>query len=205
MAVPILIDVPERIETERLYMRPTMPGDGAEINAAALETLDELKPWMPWVHPFPTVEQSEEACRRSYARFIERSDLRMDIRRLSDGLFIGGTGLHRVNWDIPSFEIGYWCRKSCWGQGYITEAVRGLTKTAFEVLGAKRVEIRCNDRNDRSRAVIERAGFPFEGVLRNNAVSVAGEVRSTRVYAMTPEDYWERMGGAAARAGGSAG
>jgi hypothetical protein len=45
---PILRDFPESFETERLLIRCPMPGDGAEVYAAVSESLDELRPWMPW-------------------------------------------------------------------------------------------------------------------------------------------------------------
>jgi ribosomal-protein-serine acetyltransferase len=45
---PVLIDVPERVLTERFIVRCPQPGDGAAVNAAVCETLAELRPWMPW-------------------------------------------------------------------------------------------------------------------------------------------------------------
>jgi RimJ/RimL family protein N-acetyltransferase len=53
---------------------------------------------------------------------------------------------------------------------------------AFETLQARRVEIRMDDGNLRSRAVAERCGFEFEGVLRRDSLNPAGEPRDTRVY-----------------------
>ena len=44
---PLLIDVPERIETDRLILRCPRPGDGAVVNAAVCESLDALRPFMP--------------------------------------------------------------------------------------------------------------------------------------------------------------
>ena len=35
-------------------------------------------------------------------------------------LFIGGTGLHRIDWAQRQFEIGYWCRSSRVGEGFVT-------------------------------------------------------------------------------------
>jgi RimJ/RimL family protein N-acetyltransferase len=84
--------------------------------------------------------------------------------------------------------IGYWCRTACVGQGYVTEAVRVLAALAFDTLGAQRVEIRCDVRNARSRAVAERAGFAQEGVQRNEGRTPLGELRDTVVYALTPAD-----------------
>ncbi len=96
---------------------------------------------------------------------------------------VGSSGLHRINWDIPKFEIGYWCRKRFQGQGYITESTAAITKFAFETLGAKRVEIRCDPKNIRSRRIPERLGFELEGILRNDQLSPSGELRDTMIFA----------------------
>lgn len=82
--------------------------------------------------------------------------------------YIGGGGLHRINWDVPKFEIGYWVRSSYGRQGFITEAVNGITHFAFNTLGARRVEIRCDSLNGRSAAVARRAGYELEAMLRHH-------------------------------------
>ena len=67
----ILRDIPASFETERLTIRVPQPGDGAEVNAAVLESLDALRPWMPWAagEP-PTVEESEANLREALAKRI---------------------------------------------------------------------------------------------------------------------------------------
>ena len=184
---PLMIDVPERIETERLLLRCPLPGDGAALNAAVCESLAELKPWLPWAQTAPTPDESELQCRRMHARFVQREDLVMYLfeRRGdgSEGALVGGSGLHRIDWAVPRFEIGYWRRSGHGGRGLIVEAVQALSRTAFAHLGARRVEIRMDAHNERSVRVAERAGFAFEGVLRQDSLDTAGQPRDTRVYA----------------------
>ena len=98
---------------------------------------------------------------------------------------MGGSGLHRINWDVPRFEIGYWCRTGLTGHGYITESTARIAQFAFETLHARRVEIHVDDRNQKSWHVPERLGFTLEGILRNVARNTAGELRDTRIYAKT--------------------
>jgi RimJ/RimL family protein N-acetyltransferase len=121
------------------------------------------------------------------ARYLLREDLVMFIFERDvlgrEGRFLGGTGLHRIDWALRSFEIGYCRRSGCGGQGYITEAARALARLAFDRLATRRVEIRTDDANTASWKVAERAGFTLEALLRGDSLTPLGELRSTRVYA----------------------
>jgi len=182
-----LLDFPDHFETERLLLRAPHPGDGRTVNGAVRESVNELSPWMPWVHPVQTVEQTEEFIRRAAAHWLTREDLPLLLWRKSDGVFVGASGLHRIDWSVPCMEIGYWVRTSLAGQGYITEAVRGITEFAFKTLGAQRLEIRCDARNTRSAAVAERAGYRLEARLHHRARDVNGALRDTLIYVRFPE------------------
>ena len=164
---PILLDFPEQFETPRLIVRATRPGDGAELNAAIRESREELVPFMPFARVLPEPEATEAMVRRRRLHFLERTDMMMLMTERGTGKILGSSGLHRFDWNARRFEIGYWIRTSYAGQGLVTEAVRGLTEFAARELNADRVEIRCDDRNERSAAVAKRAGFTLEGVLRN--------------------------------------
>jgi len=188
MKSSILKDFPDRFETERLRIRCPLPGDGPELFAAIRESHDELKPWMPWVESHKTADDSEKSARRGWVEFLERSDLRMHLFLKDSGTLVGSSGLHRIDWSVPKFEIGYWCRTRFAGQGYITEAVRGISDFAFDVLDANRLEIRCDSLNHRSVKVAKRAGFHLEGELRNAEVGPDGSLRNILVFSMIPEE-----------------
>jgi ribosomal-protein-serine acetyltransferase len=184
---PLLIEVPERVETENLVLRGARRGDGPLVNAAVHASLEELVPWLPWAGTGLSVDESEANCRRQQARFILREDFVFLIfdRRADgrEGELLGGTGLHRIDWGLRRFEIGYWRKTGCEGRGIVTEATRAMARLAFDTLGARRVELRMDDSNERSWKVAERAGFTLEALLRFDSVSPAGEPRSTRIYA----------------------
>ena len=189
MQPPILKDFPESFETERLLIRSPLQGDGPQMHAAVNESLGELTPWMPWPKEHRTVEDSEASVRRARARFVAREDLMLLLLLKGTETLVGSSGLHRIDWSVPKLEIGYWCRTRFTGQGYVTEAVRGISAFAFETLGARRLEIRCDSRNLPSARVAERAGFRLEGELRNNELDTGGHLRDTLVYAMIPDEH----------------
>jgi RimJ/RimL family protein N-acetyltransferase len=182
---PLMIEFPP-LASERLVLRAPQAGDGAALNEAVVESIESLRPWMPWAQTAPTADASELTCRQMAVRFAQRSDLPMFVfARAADGStgrLIGGTGLHRFDWQVPRFEVGYWVRRSEQGRGLISEAVQTLVRFAFDALQARRVEIRMSSANLRSRAVAERCGFTLEGVLRQDSLGVDGQPRDTVVY-----------------------
>jgi RimJ/RimL family protein N-acetyltransferase len=143
---------------------------------------------MEWADHVPTVEESEENRCRTHERFAAGEDFGLQAYRREDGELVAVLGLHPKDWAVPKFEIGYWCRARYQGQGYVTEAVRAVAAAAFEVMGARRLEIRCDERNVRSRRVAERAGFHLEAKLRNDAVAPDGELRNTLILARLPPE-----------------
>lgn len=149
---PLLLDFPDHFETERLILRSPRLGDGPAVYAALQESLPELLPWMPWAHTETHPEDSESFVRRNAAWFMMRQELTFSMFRREDAYFIGNTGIHSIDWDLLHFEIGYWIRTSEQRKGYVSEAVRGLTRFCFETLQAERVEIRCDSDNERSAA-----------------------------------------------------
>lgn len=180
---PQLLEVSEQFESERLIIRAPRWGDGAMLNEAVAESMTELSAWMLWAVELPSVEQSEITVREGRARYLDRSDLWLLLLEKETGRLVGSSGLHRIDWEARKFEIGYWARSSCAGQGYISEAVHRIVRFATEELAANRIEIRCDARNHRSAAVAERCGFTREGLLRMEKIGVDGSLRDSLVFA----------------------
>lgn len=161
-----------------------MVGDGQVVNSAIRASINELRPWMPFAQQIPTAEETEINIREAIAKFILREDLRFHIYDQFDGHFIGSTGLHRINWDVRRFEIGYWVDTKYSGKGYIKETVEGLIHFAVAELDARRIEIRCDTKNDKSRKIPEKLGFTLEGTFLQDDMSADGKsLRDTYVFA----------------------
>ncbi|WP_042220403.1 GNAT family N-acetyltransferase [Oceanobacillus manasiensis] len=183
---PLLIDFPQEITTERLLIRIPQPGDGQSVYNAIQASKPELKKWLPFAQGEQTLEETEINVRKAHIKYLECEDMRMHIFLKETDTFIGSTGLHKPNWEIRKFEIGYWLDTRYCGIGYMTEAVRGLTDFALNILEANRVEICCDELNKESRAVPERLNFNLEGILKNEDKAVDGdELRNTCIYAKT--------------------
>jgi RimJ/RimL family protein N-acetyltransferase len=189
MPNPLLVDVPNRFETDRLILRPFRAGDGPVLHEALVESITELRRFLwflPWVAEEQTQDSAEIRCRRCEANFLSRADLPFLAFERSTGRLVGSMGLHRTDWDVPKTEVGYWIRTSEAGKGYVAEAVQALVEWALNQLGAQRVELVAEDRNVASRKVAERCGFALEGVLRNVMRGPDGSLRNSCIYARLP-------------------
>ncbi len=188
---PILLDIPETLETERLLLRALRPGDGAEMNAAIIESIPQLRPWLLFAKETPTVQESEENVRQGAAQFLQRAKFNylMWLKEKPsesthpDGKIVGRLGIFNLEWEVPSCEIGYWMRTPYCGNGYMTEATQRVVDFAFDTLGCLRVIIRCDAKNSRSAAIPKRLGFTLEGTLKNESRDHFGMLRDTLLFA----------------------
>jgi len=184
---PILLDLPVPIITPRLILRPPQIGDGVVVNEAVLESFNVLNQFMSWAKEKPSVEESEELARQAAANWILKNNdepyLPLFMFDKETNQFIGGTGYHHYDWDIPSIETGYWIRNSCAGKELMTEAVNAITQYAFKQLGVKRITITCDVDNIRSKKIPERLGFSLEGTLKGNRRKpLTNEISDTLIY-----------------------
>ncbi|MDU0154651.1 GNAT family N-acetyltransferase [Bacillus cabrialesii] len=172
---PLLLDVPLRLETERLILRaPHQTGDGKIVNQAIRDSFSELKAWLPFAQELPTVEETEINLRNAHINFLKRESFRFLIFDKASNNFIGITSLQRIDWTIPKCEIGYWVNTKFGGNGNMTEAIKKLATFGLHNIKFRRIEIRCESTNLKSRAIPEKLGFVFEGTLRNDDLSADG-------------------------------
>ncbi|WP_186576059.1 GNAT family N-acetyltransferase [Aquibacillus kalidii] len=183
---PLLLNIPTQLETNRLILRaPSASGDGKIVNEAIVDSINELKLWLPFAQTLPSVEETERSARIAYINYLKRESFRYLIFHKETEDFIGITSYETVDWDIPKSEIGYWIATKFSGNGYMTEAIEKLTQFGLKQLGFKRIEIRCDPENSKSRSIPQRLGYDLEGILKNDDKSADDrELRDTCIYAI---------------------
>lgn len=86
-------------------------------------------------------------------------------------------------------EVGHiWYVPAAQRRTVNTEAAYLMIHACFDTLRCRRVEWKCDARNERSRVAALRLGFVFEGVFRHHMI-VKGRNRDTAWFAMTGEDW----------------
>ncbi len=189
---PLLLDIPMPLLGECVLLRPWVDEDAPHLWALVDGSREHLAPWMPWIQEHVNQEFTRTYIRRSQGTWSLREDLALGIFLLEAGGStrpIGATGLHRIDWSVPSMEIGYWIHPAEEGKGYVSESLALVRDLAFRHLHAERLMITCNKENQRSAAVPRRCGFVHEATLRNERRTIDGRLRDTEVFAMTRADF----------------
>ncbi len=165
----MLLEIPSRIETERLILRPYQKGDGNLYFSELQRNSDHLKEHVDEATEIKSEEQAEIKIREFAADWVSRTRFVMGIWEKTSHALIGQIWIEPVKWDVPSFEIGWFLDKEYEGKGIATEAASASLAFLFEDLKAHKVQVRVRETNVRSSRVAERCGFIKEGLLRDNA------------------------------------
>ena len=122
------------------------------------------------------------------------------VVRLATGSVVGSTRFMKAEyWDWgggtssqhpDAVEIGStWLAESAQRTGVNTEMKVLMLDHAFDVLGVRRVTLKTDARNRRSRNNIERIGATFEGVLRAHMPATDGGVRDSAWYSILADEW----------------
>ena len=137
---PILLDIPEEFETDRLIISIYESGDGEEFYQILQLNYDHLQEELGEIHELKSIEDAEEYIRYKRVDWLSRKRLVPKIVEKSTGKMIGQLWIE-PKWDRAIFEIGYFVDEKSQGKGYITEAVNRIIKFLFVELEAEKIEI----------------------------------------------------------------
>lgn len=163
----------ERRHAADIFAVSTMPG-GAEryrwLFSTAPTTLAEVE---------GRIDQSNVGTDPSYVAVIDKAS----------GRAVGQQGWMRIRPEHGSIEIGgiYWGLPMARSR-LATEALYLFARHAFDDLGYRRFEWKCNNRNEPSKAAATRFGFQFEGVFRQDMI-MKGENRDTAWFSILDSEW----------------
>jgi RimJ/RimL family protein N-acetyltransferase len=179
------VDRPARgnLRGGHVLLRPVSPGDADALFEVARDpSIWTYLPYGPYV-------DADELRGRLTATAGSDDPLFFAICPLPAEQPQGVASYLRIEPQHGTIEVGHiWFGTPLQRSTAATEAIFLLARHAFDDLGYRRLEWKCNALNDRSRRAAERFGFTFEGIFRNHQV-VKGRNRDTAWYAITDEDW----------------
>jgi [ribosomal protein S5]-alanine N-acetyltransferase len=162
------------IATPRLHVRPLGVDDAAQV--AEILADRQTQRWLPFPEEYGPIEARAWCTELAEERRDSGSGDHYGVVRREDGRLIGCLWTDRTDWVARTTEIVYAVAAEARGFGVAPEAVDALAVALVLEHGFQRIELRVASGNLSSRRVAEKAGFTYEGVLRN-----AGQVHSGRV------------------------
>ena len=175
--------------SERLILRDFAKRDVDDLYRYACDP--DVGPRAGW-KPHESREES-----LAIIQMFLRDDNVWAIEQKSDGRVVGSLGLHTDKWrNLPDVRMfGYVLAQDCWGRGYMREAVGRAMEHCFFALGMRLLSVSHYTFNDRSRRVIEKCGFVYEGTLRQTFLRYDGAIFDEAVYSITKDEWLSRRQG----------
>jgi len=130
-------------------------------------------------HPY-TIQDAHEFLQRAIS---EQPTTKFCIE--VEGVAAGGIGI-RPGQDVhrQTAGLGYWLGEEFWGRGIMSEAVAAFMDFCFDNFSLRRIYAEAYANNPASARVLEKAGFVFEGRLKNNVIK-DGKLLDSLLYAKT--------------------
>lgn len=177
----------EQFETQRLRLRPWRKEDLEDFHRYCKDP--EVGPNAGW-KPHESLEESWSIL-KGWLTPTEEDEI-WCVEEKASGKAVGSIGLHKEDRrpGVPACKmLGYVLARPCWGKGYMTEAVAPIIDHAFRREKLRLLSVNHFTFNDRSRRVIEKSGFQYEGTLRQGAVLHDGRVADLRCYSLLAWEY----------------
>jgi ribosomal-protein-serine acetyltransferase len=177
---------PVEVAGSRRVLRRYSLTDALGLHEAIIESLDHLRPWMPWVSPEPLELADRE---HLITDWLDRWDAGEEFHFgvFESNALVGGSGLHR-RVGPAGLEIGYWTRSGRTGRGVATEAAGCLVRAAFSMPEIEFVEVHHDRANVTSGRVPHHLGFTFIEE-RQDAASAPAEVGVKCVWRLSRRDW----------------
>jgi len=173
---------PVTLRGEHVVIEPAAERHHADLLAAGRDEL--VWAWLPWPRP---EREADVAAMLAGERAIAFPFAQVDV---ASGRAVGVTTYRDVDERNRTLEVGgTWIGRPWWRTAINTEAKLLFLGHAFETLGANRVAIKTDIRNERSQAAIARLGAVREGVLRHQYIRRDGSLRDTVMYSIVPEEW----------------
>jgi RimJ/RimL family protein N-acetyltransferase len=171
--------------------------EGKMVRIRALEQtdIDEIMKWVNDPEVIDNLLMRYPVSRYLEEKWLEKAYDTGDMRNKTfaletkDGVYLGGIGLHKINWENRNAEVGIVIgKKEYWGKGYGTDAMLALLDFAFNHMNLHRVYLQVYDFNVRGIRSYEKCGFKKEGALRDDRFS-RGKYHDTVIMGILKEEF----------------
>ena len=159
--------LPNRMETDRLILRPYSEDDAAWYYAMSLRNRDHLRRYESGnvAMSLKSEAHTRETLAALATYWTDAVCYFVGVFDKSTDEFVAQLYVGPFSTDPVDYIIGYMADCAHGGRGVVSEALTAIVASIFENLGADQVRIHCDETNGRSRRVAERCGFSLDKIF----------------------------------------
>lgn len=174
------------LKGRRIILHSVRIENASELFRIINDSREHLAKWLPWVD-FVRCDDDE---RHIVEQWLYEMQMRTAIHfciNINDQI-VGLASTHQIDWMNQRTSIGYWIKNDMMNKSIATEATAVLMGYLFEKLKIHRIYIQAATGNAASNRVIQKLGYKFEGVLRDNE-RIGDRFVDHNIYGMTDDDF----------------
>lgn len=166
---------------DELQLALVKPSFAKDYYRIVSQQKDYLGEWLPWVAKMDGEKPFVEFAKAMLHKYADGENLTCAIFYHNE--LVGNISFNTINHDLKKVGIGYWLSQNYQGKGIMTRAVKAMLAIAKDELNIELAVIKASEGNLPSRAVAERLGFSFDGIIKN-AELVNGKILNHTIYTL---------------------
>lgn len=176
----------QTVETDRLIFRKFIMEDAPFMYHNWSNDADAIR-YLSW-HAHKNQVESETLIQNLIGQYKNSTIYTWAIVVKENIEPIGYINIHALHDYHKRGEISYCIGRNFWNNGYATEAVKSIVSYMFFDIELNRIIGLHDVLNPASGRVLEKAGFKYEGLLRQHEIDKNGRAQDLNIYAITKDD-----------------
>lgn len=177
------------LSTNRLLLRQIVPGDAEEL--FAIRSDEETMRFFGH-EPYESLDETKDLIRQVEELYVKKEAIRWGITFQGEDRLIGACTFFRFDEGFHRAETGCELNRTFWGKGIMTEAMAAVLNFGFNELGLHRVEAIIDIANERSKGLLLKLGFTYEGNLRQR-FPFRGHFEDEHFFGLLKDEWQEQV------------
>lgn len=174
-----------KIIGDRIYLKEMNEADATKLYEYSKEP--ELNEFSGPYKASESIERALEYIKNSKKNILERKSYIFGIYEKRTDELVGTIGFFDLDDENKNGEIGFWIAKNYWNKGYMTEAIKIMTKYIFKEFGYHRIFAHFHELNKAVERVLSKAGYEKEGEIKEAIKSKDGKYYNDIIYGIVDQ------------------
>ncbi|HEX6541774.1 MAG TPA: GNAT family N-acetyltransferase [Ktedonobacterales bacterium] len=142
--------------------------------------------------PYRSLDEVQASILMGQDNYMRRIAIRWGVTLKDDDRIIGTCTFHHFDERFRRAEVGYILNRAYWGQGLMSEAVSTVLRYGFTEMELHRIEAIIDIANERSKNLLLKLGFQYEGNLRQRYYQ-SGRFEDEHYFGLLHDEWRARL------------